>query len=224
MKILITDDDPLILDSLAELLELEGFSPIKANNGQEAIHLWKNQKPDLVCLDIMMPVMDGYQVCKTIRKTDPHTPILFLSAKNQELDVIAGLDLGADDFIRKPFSAHEVLARIRSALRRAKPQHSHETLILKNLTIFPEQLRAERNNVSIDLTPREVNILSLLHEMANAPVSRDTLLDRCWGVNYFPDSRTLDQHISILRKKIQTKPHDPEIITTVRSIGYTFRT
>lgn len=220
MKILIADDDPLTLDALATCVESEGFTTLRAANGREAVKLWREGKPDLLCLDIMMPHIDGYEVCRRVRTSDRAVPILFLSAKNQEIDVVVGLDLGADDFIRKPFTRSEVMARIRAALRRSAPRGGGDSFTLHDLTVRPKSLIAERDGKSIELTPREVSMLRLLHDHCGEAVSRDAFLDTCWGLDYFPDSRTLDQHILLLRKKIEKDPAHPAIIQTVRAIGY----
>ena len=221
MNILIAEDDPVTLEALATCLELEGFETLRAPNGREAIELWRTRSPDLVCLDIMMPGLTGYDVCKRIREADPEIPILFLSAKNHEADVVTGLRLGADDFIRKPFTSGEVLARIHAALRRAKRASKPDGFPLQDLTIRPAALCAEREGSPvIDLTPREVKILHLLVKHRGKPVTRDALLDYAWGRDYFPDSRALDQQIAVLRKKIEPDPAQPRYIETVRSVGY----
>ncbi len=220
MKILLTEDDPLTLEALGELLHLEGFEVVEASDGEMALRLWDEVKPDLVCLDIMMPGMDGYEVCRRLREKDSRTPILFLSAKSEERDVVAGFELGADDFIRKPFTTGEVMARIRSALRRAYPEKGSRRIKMADLVVWPDELRAEQAGRGIELTLREVKMLLLLEEKKNLPVSRDEFLDRCWGMDYFPDSRTLDQHVHMLRKKIAG---GSELIETVRGVGYRFR-
>ncbi|MGJ8695991.1 MAG: response regulator transcription factor [Verrucomicrobiaceae bacterium] len=216
MKILIAEDEPLTLEALGELLGMEGFEVVTATNGKEALECWEAEKPDLVCLDIMMPVMDGYAACRELRKRDGTVPILFLSAKREEVDVVVGLELGADDFIRKPFSAGEVMARIRAALRRAYPGERRRVVMIHGLTLWPDELRGEEGGRTIEFTPREVAMLLLLNEKGSVPVSRDEFLDRCWGMDYFPDSRTLDQHVHVLRKKLG----EPELIETVRGVGY----
>lgn len=220
MKILVAEDNPITLEALATCLKLDGFLPILANDGKEAIKLWRDEEPDLVCLDIMMPHLSGFDVCKRIREVDVEIPILFLSAKNQEVDVVTGLKLGADDFIRKPFTRNEVLARIHSILRRTKPQHEKASFSLQDLAIHAAALTAQRGAERIELTPREVKILQLLHRNQGKPVTRDALLDYCWGQDYFPDSRSLDQQICVLRKKIEPDPSKPVYIETVRAIGY----
>ncbi len=220
MTILIAEDDPSTLDAIAICLELDGFQTIRASDGKEAINCWRDQSPDLICLDIMMPELSGYDVCKRIRQADSETPILFLSAKNQEIDVVTGLKLGADDFIRKPFTRDEVIARIHAILRRVKPTSSEDTFEMQDLLIHPEGLTAMRGDTRIELSPREILILQLLQKHRGNAVSRDALLDFCWGQDYFPDSRTLDQQISVLRKKIELNTSAPICIETVRGIGY----
>lgn len=222
MTILIAEDDPLTLEALATCVESEGFKTLQASNGQGAIELWRSGKPDLLCLDIMMPGIDGYEVCRRVRGSDRDVPILFLSAKNQEADVVVGLDLGADDFIRKPFTRVEVMARIRAALRRSAPRETGADFVMGNLTVRPRSLIAERAGKTIELTPREVSMLRLLLDHRGEPVSRDAFLDTCWGIDYFPDSRTLDQHIFLLRKKIERDPANPEMIQSVRAVGYRY--
>ena len=220
MIILIAEDDPLTLEALAACVESEGFTTLRAADGRQAVELWRSGKPDLLCLDIMMPILDGYEVCRRVRASDRSLPILFLSAKNQEIDMVVGLSLGADDFIRKPFTRIEVMARIRAALRRSAPSDAASSFILGDLTVRPGALVAERGGRNIDLSPREISILRLLHEHRGEAVSRDVFLDTCWGIDYFPDSRTLDQHILLLRKKIELDPANPAIILTVRAVGY----
>jgi two-component system alkaline phosphatase synthesis response regulator PhoP len=159
-----------------------------------------------------------------VRAVDPHVPVLFLSAKSEEIDVVVGLQLGADDFIRKPFGKHELLARIRTVLRRAQSRSQPaRSFQMDDLVVYPLELRAERDGREIELSPRECSILALLHERAGQVVDRDTLLNRCWGLDYFPESRTLDMQIAKLRKRIERDPAVPEIIETVRSAGYRYR-
>ncbi|MCW1925539.1 response regulator transcription factor [Luteolibacter arcticus] len=221
MTILLAEDDPLTLEALAACIEDEGFRTLSAADGKQALELWALHRPQLLCLDIMMPGVDGFEVCRRVRATDSTVPILFLSAKNEEADVVVGLGLGADDFIRKPFTRAEVIARIRAALRRVAPENGR-VFTMKDLTVRPEALGAERNGRMIELTRREVSMLELLHRHAGKPVSRDAFLDACWGLDYFPDSRTLDQHVLMLRKKVEADPSKPEIIETVRGTGYRF--
>jgi DNA-binding response OmpR family regulator len=224
MKVLIAEDDPISLETLATCLSAEGFQPLPAPDGATAFALWEKHRPDVCCLDVMMPVLDGYELCRRIRAHDATVPILFLSAKNEEIDVVVGLELGADDFIRKPFTRAEVLARIRAVLRRSRASQGRRSVQMHDLTVWADELRATRGGVEIELTPREATMMALLHEQAGRPVHRDLFLERCWGLDYFPDSRTLDQHIANLRKKIERDPANPEIIETVRGVGYRYRT
>ena len=224
MTILVADDDPVTLEALTACLRSEGFATVAAANGQEALRLWTDLKVDLICLDIMMPEIDGYEVCRRIRAKDSQVPVLFLSAKNEEIDVVVGLELGADDFIRKPFGKHELLARVRTVLRR------HQRKVMRNsmsfqmgpLEVWPQELRAVRDGQEIEISPREAAMLMLLYEMRGQPVDRDTFLSRCWSVDY-ANTRTLDTHIAKLRKRIEVDAANPEIIETVRSVGYRFR-
>lgn len=223
MKILLAEDDPLTLDALTACFEEEGFHTLAAPDGKQALELWQEHRPQLLCLDIMMPEIDGFEVCRRVRAKDPLVPILFLSAKNEEIDVVAGLGLGADDFIRKPFTRAEVMARIRAALRRSQPSNGKGRCIrMRDLSVYPDALMAEREGHEIELTRREVSMLELLHRHAGLPVSRDAFLDECWGMDYFPDSRTLDQHVLMLRKKIEADPSKPVVIATVRGTGYRY--
>ena len=223
MKILLADDDPIMLDTLQVCVATEGFDIVTASDGEEAFAQWNRHRPDLLCLDIMMPKLDGYEVCRRVRAIDPQVPILFLSAKSEEIDIVVGFQLGADDFIRKPFGKHELIARIRAVLRRANSISGRSrSFVMADLTVWPSELRAERDGVNIELSPREAAILALLHERAGQVVDRDTILNKCWGLDYFPESRTLDQHIAKLRKRIETNPDRP-LIETVRGVGYRFR-
>jgi two-component system, OmpR family, alkaline phosphatase synthesis response regulator PhoP len=223
MKILLADDDPIMLETLLVCVATEGFDIVTASDGEEAFAQWDRHRPDLLCLDIMMPKLDGYEVCRRVRAIDPQVPILFLSAKSEEIDIVVGLQLGADDFIRKPFGKHELIARIRAVLRRANSiSGKSRSFTMDDLTVWPAELRAERDGANIELSPRETAILALLHERAGQVVDRDTILNKCWGLDYFPESRTLDQHIAKLRKRIETNPDRP-LIETVRGIGYRFR-
>ena len=224
MTILVAEDDPITLEGIGASLEKEGFTVVPAENGRQALEKWKTEKPDLICLDIMMPEMDGFEACRLIRAQDSDVPVLFLSAKNEEADVVTGLDLGADDFIRKPFGKKELLARIRSTIRRIPREKTRcSSFQIADLTVYPRELSAERDGGSIDLTPREIGILTMLKQREGEVVTRDELLDRCWGSAYFPESRTLDQHISMLRKRIETDRDSPKIIETVRGVGYRYR-
>ena len=228
MKILIAEDDVLIRDGLCEILESEGFDCCVAQDGEQALQVYLQEKPQLLLLDIMMPKQDGYCVCREVRKKDAHTAIIFISAKSEEIDRVVGLELGADDYIMKPFGKHEVLARVRAAIRRynlaSQPSSSkaNTKFVMDDLEVDPEQLRARRGDQQFELSLRDCKILTLLHVNQDKVVSRDDLFDACWGTRYLPSSRTLDQHISKLRKLIETDPKNPRLIKTVHGVGYRF--
>jgi two-component system alkaline phosphatase synthesis response regulator PhoP len=203
-------------------LENEGHRVVAARDGLKAIALWRSERPALVLLDIMMPGASGYEVCRTIRREDRTTPIIFLSAKSEEIDVVLGLELGADDFLRKPFGKHELLARVRAVLRRNAEPPADTAFDFGPWRVFPKRLLATADDSEIELTPREMKIVSLLASRRGEFVTRDELLNVCWGLEYFPESRTLDQHILNLRRKIEADPSRPALIETVRGAGYRF--
>ncbi len=226
MKVLIAEDDTHIRKGLKEVLEGEGYAVIAAGDGLTALDLFKAQRPDFICLDIMMPGMDGYEVCRRIRQTDPHIPVIFISAKSEEIDRVVGLELGADDFIIKPFGVREVIARIRAVTRRCMStkekteSNTCEPFVMGDLKIVPAELRAYRGDITIDLSLRDVKILDLLHRNQGKVVDRDMFFDACWGLDFMPNSRTLDQHIAQLRKRIEADPKNPVVIRTVHGAGY----
>ena len=226
MTILIAEDDPLTRRGLVEVFTNEGWKTITAADGDEALNAFRQAQPDAVCLDIMMPKRNGYDVCREIRKIDPLVPLLFLSAKSEEIDTVLGLELGADDFIVKPFGIQALLARVRAVTRRCY-QRNNQTdkaaeFLMDDLKIIPIELRAWRGETSIDLSLRDLKILTMLHRERGKAVTRDQLFDECWGLDYFPSSRSLDQHISQLRKRIELDPAKPNIIRTVHGVGYRF--
>ncbi len=226
ITVLIAEDDGNIRRGLADILESEGYTALLAADGNEALELFRNTKPDFVCLDIMMPEKSGYDVCREIRRTDPDIPVIFISAKSEEIDKVVGLELGADDFIVKPFGVREVVARIRAVTRRcfasSRPASLPGSFTISDLTVEPSELRARRNNETIELSLREVKLLELFHKNPGKVLDRNTIFDMCWNEKFFPSSRTLDQHISKLRKKIEPKPSDPSVILTVHGIGYRY--
>ena len=223
MIILLAEDDAVTREALTELLQGEGHTVLAARNGLEALEHWRAHRPGLVLLDIMMPGASGYEVCRTIRRDDRRTPVMFLSAKSEEVDVVLGLELGADDFLRKPFGKHELLARVRAMLRRHEEPRDGEVMIsLGPWQIHPKQLSASRGDERIELTVREVKLIALLAKRRGEVVTRDELLNECWGLEYFPESRTLDQHVLNLRKKIEADPSKPQLIETVRGAGYRY--
>lgn len=229
MKILVAEDDRLTRRGLVEVLEAEGYDTVEAADGAEALALYDQVHPDVVCLDIMMPVIDGYEVCRRLRARGNDVPVLFISAKSEEIDKVVGLELGADDFLTKPFGIKEVVARIRAVTRRYlasrarnEPSPGSEAFRMADLEVLPDELRARRGETVIDLSLREVAILRLLHHNAGKVLDRNTIFNACWGVDYLPSSRTLDQTISQLRKRIELQPKDPQIIATVHGVGYRY--
>ncbi|MFC1671684.1 response regulator transcription factor [Planctomycetota bacterium] len=226
MKVLVAEDDEHTRSGLIEILDGEGYDTLTATDGEEAVALFEQESPDFVCLDIMMPGMDGYEVCRRIRGTSASVPIIFISAKSEEIDKVVGLELGADDFIVKPFGVKEVVARIRAVTRRCMAtQQDTETPIsftVGDLEVFPCELRAKRGGDTIDLSLRDISMLDLFCQNKGKVLDRTAIFNRCWGANYLPNSRTLDQHISQLRKRIEVDPKNPVIIRTVRGAGYRY--
>lgn len=226
MKVLVAEDDPNILAGVAEVLEGEGYSVIRCKDGLEALSAFSSYAPDFVFLDIMMPGASGYDVCRELRARDRETPIVFLSAKTEEIDKVLGLELGADDYIMKPFGVKELVARVRAIARRRyasrQPSKESEAFWLRDLEVLPHELRARRGGLSIELSLREVAILRVLAGERGRVVDRDHLFREAWGVEHYPNTRTLDQHISKLRRKIERDPRAPELILTVHGSGYRF--
>lgn len=229
-KILVVEDDIAILTGLMDLLSGEGFEVFSARNGVEALRLYEKEKPDLVLLDIMIPEKSGYDVCREIRAGEQTVPILMLTAKGQEVDKVVGLELGADDYIVKPFGVKELLARIRAALRRANGKSNKKEGLVKDYApiafgkvyIDPATFKGRKGKNEFDVTLREIRILQLFVKRDNEVVDRFTLLDEIWGVKYEGTTRTLDQHIAKLRQKIEDDPACPKHITTVHGVGYRF--
>lgn len=228
MKILIAEDDRDTREGLKEIFSSEGYEVMAAGDGARAVELFRTFRPDLVCLDIMMPGKSGYDACRAIRRQDAGVPILFLSAKSEEIDKVLGLELGGDDYVVKPFGVRELTARVKALLRRRtgeaeaagqKPEPEGD-FVIGDLAVSAGELRARREGTVIDLSEREVRILRTLAERPGKVVSRDTLFDRAWGETYLPESRTLDQTISRLRRKIEIDPSNPRIIRTVHTAGY----
>ncbi|GAA0796374.1 response regulator transcription factor [Marinobacterium sediminicola] len=231
MKILIAEDDLNIRLGLKDLLEAEGYECLEAADGEQAWSLYREQiaeqaAPALVLLDIMMPKLDGYALCRRIRQQDQQLPVIFITAKSEEIDQVLGLELGADDYIKKPFGSREVIARIRAVTRRCLTQRASAqeaaSFHMADLQVFPDQLRAERAGQKIDLSLRDLRILQHLHRNRGRVLSRDELFDAGWGREYLPSSRTLDQHISKLRKAVEQDAQAPQIIVTVHGVGYRF--
>ncbi|MDP4108520.1 MAG: response regulator transcription factor [Bacillota bacterium] len=219
-KILIVEDDVNIRELLRLYLEREGYVTILAGDGAEGLKAYKLNRPDLVLLDIMMPVMDGWQVCREIRQ-DGKTPVIMLTAKGETFDKVAGLEMGADDYIVKPLEMREVLARIRAVLRRYEPEETPKVLTFDKLVIDKQAYELTVNNRQVDAPPKEIELLYFLASSPNRVFTRAQLLDDVWGFDYFGDTRTVDVHIKRLREKLEGVSNQWEL-KTVWGVGYKF--
>ncbi len=219
-RILVVEDEHPMRQALHDCLTDNGYRVIAATDGSSGLTLALKEKPDLVLLDIMMPQLSGITVCESLRQAGASMPILMLTAKSQIEDRVTGLDAGSDDYLTKPFSTAELLARVRALLRRKKNSEKPTLLEWDNILIDLARHQSTRNGRPLELTTREYAMLSLLAQAEGAPVSRDEFLDRVWGVTAFPSTRTVDTHILQLRKKIERDPAKPQWILTVHGIGY----
>ncbi len=222
---MIVDDEKNIVDILRFNLKKEGYDTLEAYDGQQAVEMALAENPDLILLDIMLPKMDGFNVCKKIRQTSD-TPILMLTAKEEEVDKVLGLELGADDYITKPFSPRELMARVKANLRRIiednqEKQHS-DILIFGNLRIDVNRYEVRRDDKIIELTLREFELVKFLAIQQGQIFSRENLLEKVWGYEYYGDVRTVDVTVRRLREKLERTPSNPEYIMTKRGVGYYF--
>lgn len=222
-RILIADDNRQITSILEEYARKEGYTPLIAADGQEALTIFAQQKPDVVLLDVMMPTTDGFEVCREIRKTSD-VPVIMITARGEDFEKIMGLDIGADDYIVKPFSPGEVMARIRAVLRRLSKSAAEEKQIItySNLTVNLDDYTATIDGKKIRLTKKEVELLWTLSNHINKVFSRDNLLNSLWGYDYFGDTRTVDSHIKRLRAKLDEFEHPDWEIKTIWGVGYKF--
>lgn len=217
-KILVVDDDPAISEMLTIVLQGEGFAPIVVGDGLEAIKAAKEHAPDLILLDLMLPGMNGIDVCKEIREHS-NVPIVMLTARTDTVDVVLGLESGADDYIHKPFKPKELVARVRARLRHT-PEERPDSLTVADLSIDVRGHQVIRNGEEISLTPIEFELLVTLASKPRQVFSREQLLEQVWGYRKSSDTRLVNVHIQRLRSKIEVDPDDPRIIQTVRGIGY----
>lgn len=224
IKIMVVDDDKNICELLRLYLEKEGYEVIIAGNGKQALELFKDTSPDLTLLDVMMPELDGWQVCREIRKQSD-SPIIMLTAKGEVFDKILGLELGADDYVVKPFDAKEVMARVKAVLRRSGAQDAHKKREVKfdGLYINMENYELRVNGKQIDTPPKEMELIYHLASNPNRVYTRDQLLDEVWGFEYYGDSRTVDVHVKRLREKLDGVS-DQWTLKTVWGVGYKFET
>ncbi len=231
-RILIAEDDAHIRRGLADALESEGYAVFLAGDGRETLARVAKDKPDLILLDIMMPEKNGYDVCRELRQAGHTVPIVMLTAKGEELDKVLGLQLGADDYVAKPFGVSELLARIAAVLRRTRiptpaserqPSPSPARFRFGAADIERKTYRARKGRKSYALTARELKLIEVFRAHPDEVMSRDDLLNAVWGVEYYGTTRTLDQHIAQLRKKIEQNPGQPACLLTVHGVGYRYR-
>ncbi len=222
-KILIIEDEEAILMALEDNLKLEGYEVKSAIDGEKGFSMAKEGRYDLIILDIMLPRMDGFEVCKQLRQCGIMTPILMLTAKGQEIDKVLGLELGADDYVTKPFSPRELLARVKALLRRAKlVQKAIDSYTFSDVEVDFKKYEAKKRGQQVFLTALEFSLLYFLIQNKGQVVTRDTILDEVWGRDVYIQPRTVDKHIAELRKKIEDDPARPEHIIGVRGVGYKF--
>jgi len=223
-KILLVDDEATIVQSLRYNLEKNGYLVTAAGDGRSAVALAASEQPDLVILDIMLPLLDGIEACKEIRKTSS-VPIIMLTAKDQEFDKVLALELGADDYVTKPFSLGEIIARVKARLRRQDVDHEQrdEAITIGDLTIDRSRQRLVVRGEVVALAPKEFRLLHLLMENRGRIVTRQMLLEKVWGYDFEGEHQTISVHVRWLREKIEVDPNNPRHIITVRSRGYMFR-
>lgn len=230
-KILIVEDENSVREGLVENLRLEGYQVFWRANGKSGLEAYEQEQPDLVILDLMMPEMDGLEVCRRIRSSERGTPVIMLTAKSSEVDKVVGLELGADDYLTKPFGMRELFARIKALLRRANGSRKAaeedkkemcEELEFGSVSIDFRTYRAKKGGEEIVLSAKEFELLRYLASQPDVPVTRDELLDNVWGYNNYPSTRTVDNFIARLRGKVEETPDKPRHIVTVHGVGYKF--
>lgn len=227
-KILVVDDEPVLLETLRYNLARAGHEVRTAADGLSALAIARREAPDLIVLDVMLPGMDGFEVCRTLRQESP-VPILMLTARDEELDKLLGLELGADDYLTKPFSMRELLARVKAMLRRVEMSRpgagneSHRPLRDGDLEVDLVSHGASLAGSPLHLKPKEFDLLAFLMSHRGRAFSRDQLLEQVWGYDYAGDTRTVDVHVRWLREKVEADPSRPELVETVRGVGYRFR-
>lgn len=236
-KILVVEDEPALVDTLEYALSRQGYTVVIARDGISALDMARVQKPDLILLDVMLPGLDGFEICRVLRQ-EMNVPILILTARDDEVDKIVGLEVGADDYLTKPFSMRELLARVKAHLRRVRLIREEmgideeemvpvvpsggRRLVFDSLVIDPDRREVSLNDEVMHLKPKEYELLLFLAQNRRIVLGRDLILERVWGWDYSGGSRTVDVHIRWLREKIESDPADPKRIVTVRGIGYRF--
>jgi DNA-binding response OmpR family regulator len=220
-RIIVIEDDRAILRGLKDNLEFESYEVLTATDGEQGYRLIREQSPDLIVLDLMIPKMDGYELCRKVRSEGMTTPILMLTARSEEMDRVHGLDIGADDYVTKPFSVPELLARIRAILRRAQPPTAlPENLCFDDVSIDFKCFEARKGEQVLKLSRKEFGVLRLLATRPGQVVTRNEMLDEVWGHECFPTTRTVDNHIASLRSKLEDDPSNPRHLITVHGVGY----
>ncbi|BAZ05989.1 response regulator transcription factor [Calothrix sp. NIES-3974] len=230
-RVLVVEDEELIREMIVLALEEEGYGVVTANDGRTAVDLLKGGDPnstdssfDLVLLDLMLPYINGLDICRLLRHQGNPVPILMLSAKGSETDRVLGLEVGADDYLTKPFSVRELVARCRALLRRQRLSIQPQAPVLqhKEVTLYPQECRVIVRGEEVNLSPKEFRLLEVFMSYARRVWSREQLLDQVWGPDFVGDSKTVDVHIRWLREKLEQDPSNPEYIVTVRGFGYRF--
>lgn len=228
IRILLVEDEPSLIFTLRDTLESEGYEVIVSEDGEQAVGLAQEHKPDIMILDIMLPGKNGYEICQEIRSLKFTFPIIMLTAKDQELDKVKGLDIGADDYITKPFGVKELLARIQARLRRARTYSSSNNIEVLQLGTTKIDLLESKaifaDGKTNELTAREIELIRYLLQAGGEPVSRDELLEKVWRYEYSTNTRTVDVHISKLRSKIESQPDEPRHLITLHGVGYLLKT
>ena len=229
-KILVIDDESAVRQGLVDNLAFEGYKVLSSDNGSEGVNIFESEKPDLVILDLMMPGMDGLEVCKKIRVISNSTPIIMLTAKSSEVDKVVGLEIGADDYLTKPFGMRELFARVKAIFRRNQvltdtineSGESKDEVIFSDVHIDFKTYRAKKGETEVVLSAKEFELLRYLISQPDIPVTRDQLLDKVWGYNSYPTTRTVDNFIARIRTKLEDQADKPKHILTVHGVGYKF--
>ncbi|MFQ5929817.1 MAG: response regulator transcription factor [Acidobacteriota bacterium] len=220
-RILVIEDDPAILRGVTDNLQYESHEVLTATDGEAGYRLLVEKNPDLIILDLMLPKINGYELCRRVRGEGITTPILMLTARGEEVDRVMGLDLGADDYVTKPFSVPELLARVRAVLRRVRPAESRPAeLRFDDVEVDFQRYEACRGGKPLKMARKEFGVLRLLAARAGQVVSREELLDEVWGYENYPTTRTVDNHIASLRAKLEEDPSQPRRLLTVHGVGY----
>jgi DNA-binding response OmpR family regulator len=222
LVVAVVEDDESVRESLKLNLELENYHVVTAGDGEAGVELVAKENPDLIILDVMMPKKDGLEACREIRNSGVSVPLILLTARSAEVDKVLGLDLGADDYLAKPFGMRELIARVRALLRRTQSSNQVDEVRFDDVVIDFKAYKAERNQEPVELSAREYRLLRYLVAKGGTVVTRDELLDEVWGYNSYPSTRTVDNHIARLRQKIEDNSDNPRHILTVHGVGYKF--